>query len=157
MKKYKKQLLEMAFKKKDIIQTIHSFDHNIIEHILKILVFPEEKQEHTQWETHASSSIKKISKMKCKKNNYYLTANEYFKEFFDPYFENDDYNILDKFIDEIIFEYDGLKTDYTIKNYPKKEWMTLIKSFFRSISELISIENLHSSNLHELFNKYFMK
>jgi hypothetical protein len=156
MKRYEK-FFEMAYSRNEIINKIMDFDTLINEHIVKLLLFPEEKQNHRQWINHSGKHIFNISLKKWQKNNRYLPKETYYEYFFiRPFENNDDYEYLDNLVYNELEEYSDLISPYSINGYPKMKWIKLIKEFYNEVSELISVGKLTKINLNKLYHKYFI-
>lgn len=157
MKRYTPIFTEMSFPKKKITQEmIHHF-YTINEHIVKLLLFPDEKHIHNEWKQSLRKTIGKIGRMKNRSNSY-LKVKDYYNGFFvQPYERGDNYKFLDEIVEDVLFENNDLRTPHGYNNYPKEVWIEKIKSFFHDVSELISSGQYSHTALNELIDKYFEK
>ena len=151
-------LFEMAFPKYEIESKIIDSQFRIIEHIVKLLLYPEHKEYHKGWANSIHKQITNIADMRWIKNNFYLKQKNYYKYFFDAPFENgDNYGHLDKMLKYVISETKKIYKKKNLENYNKDIWISLIKGFYGEVSVFLAEGEEDWNIYNKLIKKYFVK
>jgi len=151
-------LFEMAFSKSKIESEIISSQFRIIEHIAKLLLYPEHKQYHRGWMNSIHKQITNVASMKWEENNKYLKQKNYYKYFFNAPFENgDDYRHLDKIVRSVVSETPEIYKKKNLLNYDKDSWITLIKNFYKDVTKSLAEGEEDWNVYNDLIKKYFVK
>jgi hypothetical protein len=161
MKRYqsteKNILREMAYKREKIENRILDYSPTITEHIIKLLLFSAYKDPQKDWIDSIVKVIDIIAGMKWKANNKYLPIEDYFENFYTNWFTSDtDYDQINRTVKNVLEEYNDIPTKYTNDEFPRKEWMKKIKSFYIELSEWLSKGTLTKLVLKEMIKKYFL-
>jgi len=151
-------LFEMAYSKSKIEQQIINAQPRILEHIVKLLLYPKQKQYHNDWIVSIYKQLINISDMKWESNNWYLKKENYFKYFFTaPLMNQDNYNYLDKMLNRVIADTQDIYDKNILKNYYKRQWISLISIFYNEVSVLLSEGSDEVDKYKTLIKKYFIK
>lgn len=147
----------MAFSKSKIESEIIDSQFRIMEHVVKLLLYPEHTKYHRGWMNSILKQVTNVASMKWEKNNGYLKQKNYYKYFFDAPFENEDnYHQLDRVLSYVILETKDMYKKGDLFNYNKEVWIELIKGFYKDITKSLSDGEEDWNVYTDLIKKYFL-
>jgi len=130
-------LKEMAVSKSDIENRINDLNHLAIEHIVKLILFPQNKRDYKGWTISVNKSFYEVSKMKWENTNNFMPDsfyyNNYYTSRFDPF-----QDLIRGYIEWVIYEYPNMKPKFTTETFPYDYYKVKFEIFYRNISVLLS-------------------
>ena len=148
---------EMAFPKQNIIMKMINVQPLILEHIIKLLLYPENIRDHRLWTNSIYKQILAISDMKWEGNNKFLKQKDYYDYLFTKPLENgDNYQYLDKMVGRVISVTKKLYKKTTLKKYDKEAWINLLQKFYIEVSKHLSQGETNLEKYTDLIKKYFL-
>ncbi|MBN2837881.1 MAG: hypothetical protein JXM74_03920 [Fusobacteriaceae bacterium] len=134
-------LTEMALERKIVISKIRDLQDEIVEHLMKILIYGHSNQNTNHWKMELEGWLAKCYKYKVKGGER-LKAKDYFQLFYNDLIEND-YEVVRLMIDSIL-KRNGQKEVNPITINKKME------SIFKEVSEAMA-NNRYDFNIIEKY------
>ena len=154
LKKYQCLLAEMSYTRDQIQKEVWSSNRTRGQHlILCYLISKNNAVNH--WQTEIQADLKDIADKRWTANKKYLPQKEYFKHLWeDPYENADDYEIINKWIEDLIYDKYPIPKDWETK---KKDLVNSLKNFYYEASFLISEGKLTKQSIYNLIEKHIIK